>query len=97
MGSVGVEGPGHRRLLLADLRVLSELDVDHHLQIFAHSINCWYTHWIRAVIETMASIPIPLPFVNFGMELTSNSNSSFGIGAATPTPIQRSGDDSNVF
>ena len=30
------------------------------------------------------------------MELTPNSNFSIGIGAATPTPIQRSGDDSNV-
>ena len=30
------------------------------------------------------------------MELTLNSNSSLGIGATTPTPIQRSGDDSNV-
>ena len=30
------------------------------------------------------------------MELTPNSNFSLGIGATTPTPIQRSGDDSNV-
>ena len=30
------------------------------------------------------------------MELTPNSNSSLGIGATNPTPIQRSGDDSNV-
>ena len=46
------------------------------------------------VIGTILSIPIP--FANFGMELTPNSNSSLGIGATNPTPIQRSGDDSNV-
>ena len=49
---------------------------------------------IGPVIGTIPSIPIP--FANFGMELTPNSNSSLGIGATNPTPIQRSGDDSNV-
>ena len=39
---------------------------------------------------------IPILFANFGMELTPNSNSSLGIGATTPTPIQQSGEDSNV-
>ena len=39
------------------------------------------------VIGTIPSIPIPIPFANFGMELTHNSHFSHGIGARTPTPI----------
>ena len=41
------------------------------------------------VIGTIPSIPIPIPFANFGIELTPISNSSLGIGATTPTPIRR--------
>ena len=49
---------------------------------------------IGPVIGTIPSIPIPL--ANFGMELTPNSNPSLWICPTVPTPIQWSGDDSNV-
>ena len=55
------------------------------------------TGWLRVVIGTIPSIPIPIPFANFGIELTPNSNSSLGIGATTPTPIQRNWGDSKGF
>ena len=42
-----------------------------------------------AVIGTIPTIPIPIPFAIFRIELTPNSNSTLGVGATTPTPIQR--------
>ena len=56
----------------------------------------WFAHCgIGPVIGTIPSIPIPL--ANFGMELTFNSNPSLWICPTAPTPIQWSGDDSNVW
>ena len=61
------------------------------------ALNWNLSAYLRAVIGTIPSIPIP--FANFGIELTPNSNSTLGIGATTPTPIQRNWGiprDSNV-
>ena len=81
-------------------RGLNQLWYREALQNLNFSWNSWYQSFIcsfRPVIGTIPSIPIPIPFANFGIELTPNSNSSLGIGATTPTPIQRNWGDSKGF